>query len=271
MAKKRQYIDLLKEAINGTNDGDTTDTVDLKGPFVDGIVSYKGGGELPTHKDASGILERYYFNEENDEGITIEEDTPPAESNEIDEVPDKNIQKTKKDIEKAVQEQEDTPKKAMENLEDEEEEEAVKEDIETEDTDVVKEDQKNVKEDQELTEAEEAENAIVEKLVAEMEEEGDEGAGTKAAGTGDAEKAIPDRKDAGEGDGVTDKPVKKLKEQDETDEEEIDVDKELEKGEEEEEEVEEAFKLFSEQIEDLDDVEDDSSKAIKIDSDEIQV
>jgi hypothetical protein len=273
MSRKKQYIDLLKEAINGSTDGDTTDTVDLKGPFVDGIVSYKGGGELPTHKDASGILERYYFNEDNDDGITIEVDTPPAESNDIDEVPDEDIEKTKEEIEKAVQEQEETPKKATKDLEDAEEEEDV-------------------------SEATEIENSIIEKLVAEMEEEGDEGAGTKAAGTGDDEKAIPDREDDGEGSGVTEKEVNKLKEQadkeededededeeeevnklkeqadkeedeDEEEEEELDVDKELEG------EVEESFKIFSEQIdedEDEDEDEEEEEEPVEIDSEKIQV
>jgi len=55
MSKKVSYTQLLKEAIQGT---DTSDTVDVKGPMLDPILSYKGGGELPTNKDAASILER---------------------------------------------------------------------------------------------------------------------------------------------------------------------------------------------------------------------
>ena len=56
--KRVSYQKLLKEAIA---EYDTTKTVDVKGPMLDPILSYAGGGELPTHKDAASILERYYF------------------------------------------------------------------------------------------------------------------------------------------------------------------------------------------------------------------
>ena len=255
--KRVQYMDLLKEAINNSGDPDkTADSVDIKGPFVDGILSYRGGGELPTHKDAAGILERYYFKDENDHKVVniIGEDTPPAEANDIDEVPDENITKTKKDIEKAiVEEQGKTTKKATEDEE------------ETETPEV----------DKDVSESEVIENAIVEKLIAEMEEEGDEGAGTKAAGTGKNEKDIPDRKDAGEGSGVTDKSDKKLKEQEEVkkdppvdeEDEELDIDKELDKG---AKEVEEAFNIFQEQIEEDSEIEDVVKEGAEVETEEIE-
>ena len=71
MAKK-EYKQLLKEAIA---EFDTSKTVEVKGPMLDPILKYEGGGELPTNKDASGIydaasiLERYYFNENRDEMV----------------------------------------------------------------------------------------------------------------------------------------------------------------------------------------------------------
>ena len=60
--KQVSYVKLLKEAIA---EFDTSKTVDMKGPMLDPIMSYDGAGELPTHKDAASILERYYFNEIN--------------------------------------------------------------------------------------------------------------------------------------------------------------------------------------------------------------
>jgi hypothetical protein len=65
MAKKT-YVQLLKEAIA---EFDTSDNVEVKGPMLDPILSWRGDGELPTNKDAASILERYYFNEEEDKPL----------------------------------------------------------------------------------------------------------------------------------------------------------------------------------------------------------
>ena len=68
---KKSYMSLLKEAIA---EFDTSDTVDVKGPMLDPILSWDGDGELPVYKDAASILERYYFNEDDDKGVdTLEE------------------------------------------------------------------------------------------------------------------------------------------------------------------------------------------------------
>ena len=60
MANKKSYVQLLKEAIA---EFDTSDNMQVKGPMLDPILSWRGDGELPTNKDAASILERYYFNE----------------------------------------------------------------------------------------------------------------------------------------------------------------------------------------------------------------
>lgn len=206
---KQSYVKLLKEAIT---DWDTSKQVDIKGPFLDPIISYKGDGELPTHKDAASILERYYFGE-TDSTVMVE-----AEENEIDEVPpteDSGVEKEKDQIEKEITEQEEQEK---EDEKDEEKEE-----------DENKEEDKNEDKPAEITE--QLENAIIEKLIEEMElqeEEvpGDKGEGTQAAGTGDAEEQLPDRKDMTNEEG-------------------------------DKEEVEEAFKIFKEQIEAEDKPEDE--------------
>ncbi len=63
MAKKT-YQEMLKENLS---EFDTTKTVDVKGPMLDPILGYEGDGELPTYKDASSVLERYYFGEKRSE------------------------------------------------------------------------------------------------------------------------------------------------------------------------------------------------------------
>lgn len=99
---KRSYKQLLKESI--VKEFDTSKNVDVQGPMLSNILSYKGDGELPTHQDAASILERYYFGEEEDKGINVLE----APQNEIPEVPVDNIDSAKTDIEDEVE-----PKKTV--------------------------------------------------------------------------------------------------------------------------------------------------------------
>lgn len=198
--KKMSYIDVLKEAVNNYGYGhDTSDTVDTKGPFLDNILSYDGEGEITTYKDASSILERYYF--DNDEGIESLQEVHDPEPAGADY--EGNIQKDKDEIEKKVTEQEE------EKGEDEDKEE--------------KENEEEVEESEDLTETE---KSIVEKLVEEMEDEGEKEeeeevneASKKNEPAGapekDAEKYVPEQDE------------EKDKEKDE-EEEELDVDKELE-------------------------------------------
>lgn len=192
MSKKMSYIDLLKEAVTNYPGYDTSKTTDVKGPFVDDIVSYEGDGEMVTYKDASSILERYYFDvDEGIENIHEQHEEEPAGSHDGE-----TIDKEKEEIVTKMTEQE-------EKDEDDEKEEKDDEDEEVED----------------LTETE---KSIVEKLIEEMEEETDkeenlkEGE-TEPAGAGDAEKYIPEAEDK-----------KDDEKEEETDEEDLDVDKELE-------------------------------------------
>ena len=76
--KKVSYKNLLKQAIS---EFDTSKTVEVKGPMLDPILSWDGDGELPVYKDAASILERYYFNEDTDDQVTID-DLEESEYNE---------------------------------------------------------------------------------------------------------------------------------------------------------------------------------------------
>ena len=66
MSTKKSYMSLLKEAIA---EFDTSDNLEVKGPMLDPILSWDGDGEIPIYKDAASILERYYFNESRDDGV----------------------------------------------------------------------------------------------------------------------------------------------------------------------------------------------------------
>jgi hypothetical protein len=278
MSKKVSYVKMLKEAIS---EWDTSKTVDVKGPMLDPILSYKGDGELPTNKDAASILERYYFDEGREQGIEeadYEIDTGkvadskamkhtegPGGEEQAGTADSKTIQGAKDEKEKDIVKEEEEPEEKEEEGEKEEvkeqEEKDEKEEGEEEDVeeaaifrhllDIIKEqdaepekkeekeDEKEEVEEQEEKEEEgekeedkkeevkedvEMENAIIEKLISEMESEGDdfyggdfedsmeeEGGsaegdspsmkhtegpgGEEQAGTGDADTLIPDRKD----------------------------------------------------------------------------
>ena len=121
MAKRKvSYVKILKEALG---EFDTSKNVDVKGPMLDAIVSYKGDGELPTHKDAASILERYYFGENEETSVSIDEHT----DNVIDEVPGKqdgDVGKEKKQIADEVV-NDDSSIKEQDEEEDEDEKESV--------------------------------------------------------------------------------------------------------------------------------------------------
>lgn len=103
--QKDSYLNLLKEAVSNVNglqllnEWDTTKTIDVKGPMLEPILGYESGdGELVTHQDAASILERYYSMENSESAISLVE----HEDNEISEVPDESIDKTKDSIEDEV-------------------------------------------------------------------------------------------------------------------------------------------------------------------------
>jgi len=66
--KKTNYISVLKESLM---EADTTKTSDILGPMVEPILGYDGNGELKTHKSASDILQKYYFEGEGNEGESV--------------------------------------------------------------------------------------------------------------------------------------------------------------------------------------------------------
>jgi len=252
MSKKVSYINLLKESI--TEVADVEKSVDVKGPMLDPILGYDGGGELPTHKDAASVLERYYFNEDSDKGVSVEEAGDPI-NNVIDDVPEKTdagVSKTKKELIKALttesddEDEEDDKDEDMseitrffaeqeDEIEDEEEEgapAAMKESDDEDDED---------EESGEVSELETVESSVINKLIGEMEEEekdedeevseSDKGVGgEEPAGLGDKDKVIPDRKDA-------------------TNESNLGPIKTPNEGEEKPEDIEEAFQIFKEEIE----------------------
>jgi hypothetical protein len=170
------YQQLLKEAIS---EFDTSKNVDVKGPMLDPILSYEGDGELPTYKDAASVLERYYFNQTQDKGVEVSE---------ADYENDKGV-KSKKGSEHTEgpggEEQAGTSDAAtIPASKDEKGKDIAKEDEDLDGGESLSEkewDEKDVPkkkkyhdESEEVDLSEEVENAVIEKLIAEMEEEDDE-------------------------------------------------------------------------------------------------
>ena len=135
MNKRVNYMELLKESV-ADRGHDTRQSVDVKGPFLDPILGYDGGGELPTHKDASSILERYYFNQDSDRGVRVSEDAKiPQVGDDKGALPDAPP-------EGGVKKSKELAKKATE-----------------------------LKEEDNILEEDDVENAVIERLIAEMEED----------------------------------------------------------------------------------------------------
>ena len=275
--KKVSYKNLLKQAIS---EFDTSKTVEVKGPMLDPILSWDGDGELPVYKDAASILERYYFNEDDDAQVEIDDlaemeynedgteaKTPAEKHGEgtgteqagtadastirgMEKEQEKDIAKEMRSVFENEDNDEDDEDEDEEDKEEEEMEEALRmffseqddegDEGEDEDLDVDKGveesvvsekewDDKDVPEKKEYTDesdvTEDIENAVIEKLIDEMEdmdeaevmsytgddvkpgmnapqekkasgpEEDTEGAGTEQAGTGTDAGQVPDRKD----------------------------------------------------------------------------
>jgi hypothetical protein len=259
--KKVSYKQALKQAIS---EWDTSKTVDVKGPMLDAIISYRGDGELPVYKDAASILERYYFNEQEDKPLEYDpmEDSGDLNSDEMEHAEgtgtsqagtsdEKSIAGMKDEHEEEIakemhsifnQKDERKPvkettsiKEAKRNIElwfseqekehDEDKEtpdDEAAESAETQEEEKAEGKEKHLDVDEEMDNkkiTESMENAIIEKLIDEMEsmtytgagvkpgmeakdekessdpEEHATGAGTEQAGTGDSEGQIPDRKD----------------------------------------------------------------------------
>jgi len=165
------YQQLLKEAIS---EFDTSKNVDVKGPMLDPILSYKGDGELPTYKDAASVLERYYYNQKQDRGVEVSESdyendtgTKSKEGSEHTEGPSGEEQAGTSDASTIPASKDEKGKdiaKESKRIK-EQEDEGSKEDEEED----KKEEEEKMEEGADLTE--EVENAVIEKLIAEMEEE----------------------------------------------------------------------------------------------------
>lgn len=250
MAKK-SYKELLKESVLG--EFDTSKTVDVQGPMLDAIISYKGDGELHTHQDAASILERYYYGEKEDKGVEIQE----AEQNTIDEVPVDNLDKAKGQIEDEVEPTKtDGDSKAV----------------------LIKAKAEDIEEDIEI------ENTVIEKLISELEE-----SETDLDDNGDKEEEEEEDKEEDKKEEVKEQKEEDVPAEDDEegdklpeDEKDLDVDKELQEaggslpgyrtstgsrlgtggdvrvG----DELEEAFQIFKEQVEDEDeeDIEDEEEE-----------
>ena len=186
--KKVSYANLLKEALSDFTE--IPKNVDTVGPFLDPILSYKGDGELPTHKDAASILERYYFEQDQDKGVTVALD-------EEESVVDKDIV-TVGDDKAALSDEPDSVKKSKDDTEDamamEQEEMVADEEEETEEVEeqIVPEEPAGLAGDEkelpprkgkdadnqvkaaQLEADDTVESAVIEKLISEMEDEEDE-------------------------------------------------------------------------------------------------
>jgi hypothetical protein len=254
MSKKKSYMSLLKEAIA---EFDTSDNLEVKGPMLDPILSWDGDGEIPVYKDAASILERYYFNEDRDDGVdTLDEaELEAAKQNDKGSAGGPSMkhgegtgteQAGTSDSDTVLGGKEDKAKDiAKEDIQleqDEEEEKEEKEEEAVEEKEFAGKDVPEKKEYTDESEELEMENAIIEKLISEMEDEDEDkdkdekeeveeaevmnytgegpkneapkekkasgpeedtqGAGTEQAGTGVDAGEVPPRKD------VADKMVK---------------------------------------------------------------
>jgi len=178
---KRAYQDLLKQAIS---EFDTSKTVDVKGPMLDPILKWEGDGEVPTHKDAASVLERFYFNETHDDGVEVYESEYNEDGGEARTSAEKDaegagteqagtsgkpISGSKKEIEKALaKEQEEIPPPKEKAGEEDEEDKEIAEALRALD-EQDEEEAEEADEEEEVTEA--LENEVIAKLIAEMEEE----------------------------------------------------------------------------------------------------
>ena len=112
MTKKVSYLDLLKEAITEYD----ASQLDYKGPLINPMLTFDGSVELKSNEpsaDVASVLERYYYKEQAEEGLAVPED----EKNEVKtgENPD-TIAATKADIEKEITEE--TPGAAKDKVTD---------------------------------------------------------------------------------------------------------------------------------------------------------
>lgn len=211
-------MSLLKEAIA---EFDTSDTVDVKGPMLDPILSWDGDGELPVYKDAASILERYYFNEDEDKGVrTLDEAEYEDDKGSASGEAMKNAEGTgteqagtsdsgtidgsKKDKEKDIAKESEEVSESEETLDEDvdlEMEDAILEKLIAEMEDEDEDDKDEDKDEEKVEEGDMSytgkgpKDSMPKEKKAKGPEEDAEGAGTQQAGTGNDETHLPDRKD----------------------------------------------------------------------------
>jgi len=264
MKKKVSYIQLLKEAISEYD----TKSLDYKSPMIEPILGFDGNGEMETNRDASSILERYYFKEKNSDKFMLEQDVQEEEPEENEvvtgEEPD-DVDETMDDLENELTEDFDL---MLEDDEEGEEPEGV--------ADVPEEFEKE--EGEEAEGVAEMETAIIEKLIGEMEEQEDEEtdggeAGTDLASDEEIDKVTEDLElemlmlEAEEETEVEDEK------EDKEDKEDLDVDDEISENGlgpiiSAKDEIEEAFRLFKEQVEETDETETDETETDETENEE---
>ena len=168
------YQQMLKEAIA---EFDTSKNVDVKGPMLDPILSYEGDGELPTYKDAASVLERYYFNETQEKGVEVSEADYENDKGEKSKDGSEHTEGPGGEEQAGTSDAGTIPASKDEKGKDiAKESEAVSE-KEWDDKDVPKKKEyhdESEEADAETDLTEEIENAVIEKLIAEMEEEDEE-------------------------------------------------------------------------------------------------
>jgi hypothetical protein len=136
--------------------------------MLDPILSWEGEGELPTNKDAASILERYYFNEDRDEGVSTLEEM--GYENDKGQIGDSEAMKNTEGP--GGEEQAGTAaSKTIQGAKKEKEKDIAKEDIELKEQDEEEKEEEKEDEKEDMEEGLELEDAIIEKLIAEMEGE----------------------------------------------------------------------------------------------------
>jgi hypothetical protein len=262
--KKVSYMQLLKEAISEYD----AKVMDYKGPMTEPALTFDGDSELETNKDASSILERYYFNEKKEK--LVEQDDGVGPENPVDLDEDEDAEDPNEII---TGEEADDVDETMDDLEAElMEEDLALEDYEPGDPDIVAKDKPLDVDSMVTNEMVSLENSVIERLIQEMEEE--EKADGGEAGTDLADEKKVD--DVLEDLDLLEAELEAGEDEDEDKEEVVDVDKEIEnegagmgpikvKA---AQEVEEAFRIFKEQIEEEEEEEEEEGKEKKEDKKE---
>ena len=222
--KNNSYLDLLKEAAGTKGDfEDVGQAVDVKGPMTDGILGYRGDGEMQTHKSASQVLERYYFGKSSEDTVVSESDSQEvSESEEVTE--DEEVSEGEE-----VQEQHpDAEPDGLEQMKKEIEKAVTDDKTEVSESEEVSEGSEP-SEGEEVQEGDSSEEAVLKKLISEMKDTSEQseftGSGTEAAGKPQKD---PEQRMTGSKEEYTTEGDDNDDDDEDSDEEDLDVDDEVE-------------------------------------------